>query len=288
MQVDLPDGRAIEVRLAGPEDGEILLFHHGTPSSGLPFVPMAEAAAARGLRTVAYSRPGYGKSSPLPGRKIADGVADAARVVDALGAKTFRTIGVSGGGPYALACAAGLPDRCLATVAVSSPAPYSAEGIDWFAGMCQDNVDEFRIALRGIDALQPFVNSAARIFRTLRPEDFTGGPGGCLPAPDWAQLSGEYLVWLLEAQRLAVALGTDGWRDDDLAVLSDWAFDVADARAVALWHGGQDRMVPAAHGAWLADHIPGARLRLLEAEGHLSTFAKSYEDILDDLLGLAR
>ncbi len=62
MYLDLPDGRKLEVRSTGPKDGEILLVHHGTPQAGLPYMPMAKAAAARGLRTVTYSRPGYGAS----------------------------------------------------------------------------------------------------------------------------------------------------------------------------------------------------------------------------------
>lgn len=287
MKLDLADGRVLEVRSTGPKDGQILLLHHGTPSVGLPFAPWAEAAAAKGLRMVMYSRPGYSTSSSMPGRKIIDGATDAARVVDAFGARTFRTIGLSGGGPYALACAAALPDRCLATVAVSCPAPYSAEGLDWFNGMSQDNVEEFRLAMKGADALKPLLETVARITPTLRPQDLVG-PGSSLPKADKAVVTGEFAAWLLEAQRLALALGTDGWRDDDLAMLGDWGFDVTDARAVAIWHGGQDTLVPPAQGMWLADHIPGARRHLLPSEGHLSTVANSFEDILDDLLDLAR
>ena len=74
--VDLKDGRKIEVRTAGPKDGDILLFHHGTPGAGLPFRPWVESAAARGLRTVMYSRPGYGLSTAAPGRKIVDAGSD--------------------------------------------------------------------------------------------------------------------------------------------------------------------------------------------------------------------
>jgi pimeloyl-ACP methyl ester carboxylesterase len=95
--VDLKDGRKIEVRTAGPKDGEILLFHHGAPGAGLPFRPWVESAAARGLRTVMYSRPGYGLSTAAPGRKIVDAASDTAVVLDAVGATTFRTIGWSFG-----------------------------------------------------------------------------------------------------------------------------------------------------------------------------------------------
>jgi pimeloyl-ACP methyl ester carboxylesterase len=285
LHVDLPDGRVLEVRTAGPNDGEILLIHLGTPMAGLPFVPFVAAAAARGLRTAIYSRPGYGTSTAMPGRKVSDAATDSAAVVDALGARTFRTIGWSGGGPHALACAAALPDRCLGAVAVSSSAPYPAEGIDWFDGMCQDNLQELRLALQGAAALKPLL---AGVAPTPRPEDVEGHPESCLPAVDKAQLAGDFGAWLAEAQQAGLAHGTDGWRDDDLAFVGDWGFDLRDARPVVIYHGGQDRLVPPAHGAWLADHIPGARLRLLASEGHLSIVINEFERILDDLLVLAR
>ena len=128
MQVELRDGRRVEVRTAGPADGDVLLFHHGTPGAGLSFGPIAEAAAARGLRTVSYSRPGYGMSTPHPGRRVIDAAADAAQVLQEVGATTFQTIGWSGGGPHALACAAALRDRCLGAVTIAGVAPYPAEG----------------------------------------------------------------------------------------------------------------------------------------------------------------
>jgi pimeloyl-ACP methyl ester carboxylesterase len=139
--------------------------------------------------------------------------------------------------------------------------------------------------LQGAAALKPLL---AGVAPTPRPEDVEGHPESCLPAVDKAQLTGDFGAWLLEAQRLALAHGTDGWQDDDLAIVSDWGFDLRDARSVAIWHGGQDRLVPPAHGAWLADHIPGARLRLLASEGHLSIVINEFERILDDLLVLAR
>jgi pimeloyl-ACP methyl ester carboxylesterase len=65
--------------------------------------------------------------------------------------------------------------------------------------------------------------------------------------------------------------------------MSDWGFRVADAHSVVIWHGTQDRMVPTSHGRWLADHIPGARHRFFENEGHMSIIG-SFDRSLDDLL----
>lgn len=284
--VDLEDGRKIEVRTAGPEHGEVLLFHHGTPGAGLPFRPWVESAVARGLRTVMYSRPGYGLSTADPGRKVVDAASDAAAVVDAVGAKTFRTIGWSGGGPHALACAAALPDRCLATVAVAGFAPYSADGIDWFTGMADENVAEYSLALRGEGALAPFLDGSADAIATMQPANLVEALGGLLSEADKAQVTGEFAEWLAETLRVGLARGIAGLRDDDLAETSDWGFPVADARSVVIWHGTQDRMVPSTHGRWLADRIPGARLRLVDSEGHMSIMGL-FDRILDDLLNPA-
>jgi pimeloyl-ACP methyl ester carboxylesterase len=281
--VDLEDGRKIEVRTAGPEDGEVLLFHHGTPGAGLPFRPWMESAAARGLRTVMYSRPGYGLSTADPGRKVVDAASDAAAVLDAVDATTFRTIGWSGGGPHALACAAALRDRCLTTVAVAGFAPYPADGIDWFTGMADENVAEYSLALRGEGVLAPFLEASAHTFATMQPANLAESFGGLLSEADKAQMTGEFAEWLAETFRVGLTHGIAGMRDDELAETSDWGFPVADARSVVVWHGVQDRMVPSTHGRWLADHIPGARLRLFDNEGHMSIIGL-FDRILDDLL----
>ena len=282
--VILNDGRRIEVRTAGPEDGEVLLFHHGTPGAGLPFWPMVESAAARGLRTVMYSRPGYGNSTVHLNRKIADAASDVAAVIDSLGVQTFRTVGWSGGGPHALACAAILPDRCLATITIGSIAPYPADGIDWFAGMADENVTEFKLALEGERALAPVLNASAEAIARMQSTDLPEALGGLLSEVDKPFAAGEFAEWFSETFRVGFAHGIAGSRDDELALTRDWGFHVADARFVVIWHGAQDRFVPLAHGRWLADHIPGARRRLFDDEGHLSIIGRMLDRVLDDLL----
>jgi pimeloyl-ACP methyl ester carboxylesterase len=284
--VDLKDGRKIEVRTAGPKDGEILLFHHGAPGAGLPFRPWVESAAARGLRTVMYSRPGYGLSTAAPGRKIVDAASDTAVVLDAVGATTFRTIGWSFGAPHALACAAAMPDRCLATVAIAGSAPHPSDGIDWFAGMAEENVAELGLALQGEAALAPFLEASAHALATMQPANLVQSFGGLLSEADKARMTGELAEWFAETLRVGTAHGIAGLRDDELAIMSDWGFRVADARSVVIWHGTQDRMVPSSHGRWLADHIPGARHRSFDNEGHMSVIGL-FDRSLDDLLGLA-
>jgi pimeloyl-ACP methyl ester carboxylesterase len=287
MLVQLPDGRALECAVAGPEDGFPLVFHYGTPSGPVQFAPIVDAAARRGLRTVVYARPGYGGSTPRPGRTVADATADTAAVLDALGADTFVTVGWSGGGPHALACAALLPDRCLAVASLAGVAPYGAAGLDWQAGMGTENVEEFAAAAAGEAALSRFLAEPAKVLATVTADDLAGALGDLVSDVDRAQLTGEFAPFLAESFRAAVSTGIAGWRDDDLAFVRDWGFPLGASCPIAIWQGGQDRMVPYAHGEWLADHIPDAHAHLLPEEGHLSLVVGAIDPIVEDLVAMA-
>jgi pimeloyl-ACP methyl ester carboxylesterase len=130
MRVTTGDGRGLDVVVAGPPDGDVVLAHHGTPGSCMPMRAQVRAGAARGLRHVSYARPGYAGSDRAPGRTVADCAADAAAVLDALGVDACLTTGWSGGGPHALACAALLGDRVRSAATIAGVAPYDADGLD--------------------------------------------------------------------------------------------------------------------------------------------------------------
>ncbi len=281
-------GRVLDVATAGPADGATLVFHGGTPSAALLFGPLVEAAAARGLRTVTYSRPGYGTSTPAVGRTVAHAAGDTAAVVDALGAGRFLTMGWSGGGPHALACAALLPQRCAATVSLAGIAPYPAEGLDWLAGMGPENVEEFTRAVAGESALTPWLQEQGGALGQVSGGDVAEALGGLVSDIDRASLTGDFAGYLAAVFRASVSTGVAGWRDDDLAFVRDWGFELSSITTpVAVWQGGEDRMVPYGHGAWLAEHVPGARAHLHPDHGHLSLSVASLDHILDDLLDLA-
>jgi pimeloyl-ACP methyl ester carboxylesterase len=280
------DGRTLEYLTTGPVDGQALLFHVGTPNAATDYTAITEAAAALGLRTICYSRPGYGGSTPRPGRRVADAAADVRDVLDQLSVTEFWTLGWSGGGPHALACAALLPERCRAAALLASAAPYPARGIDYMDGMGQDNIEEFGAAIAGWDELtgylQPLIGDLAGV---------TGGGvaeslAGLLSGVDRAALTGALAEQLADGMRRAVQTGMAGWRDDDLAFVQDWGFELGRIGVpVAVWQGRQDRMVPFAHGQWLAAQIPTAEPHLYTEEGHFSLVARC-DDILADLLKL--
>ncbi len=286
--VAAPDGRRLEVLTCGPGDGLPLVFHTGTPSGLVAPEPVTAAASARGLRTVLYSRPGYGESTPQPGRVVASAAADVATILDHLGVDRFVTAGWSGGGPHALACAALLPGRCRAAASVAGVAPYQAAGLDWLAGMGPENIEEFAAAAAGEATLSGFLAAAAAELNGVTGGGMADALGGLVAAADTAVLTGAFAGYLAESFRAAVHHGPAGWHGDDLAFVADWGFPVtAVPGPVAVWQGDQDRMVPFSHGEWLAAQVPGARAHLLPGQGHLTLIAGTFGEILDDLLDLA-
>ena len=279
-----PHGR-LEVQSTGPESGRAIVYHAGTPGAGMQFSPLVDVGAERGLRHVCYSRPGYGDSDRHAGRSVADCAADVAAIADALGIERFFAAGASGGGPHALACAALLPDRVIAVATIASVAPAQADGLDWYDGMGRENLDEFAAAEAGGAELRPLLErERAQMIEASGPE-LHAAFGELLDEVDRRALTGAFADYLAECIRAGLEHGVDGWVDDDLAFVRDWGFALGDiSRPVIVWQGGHDRMVPAAHGQWLAAHVPRAQARLLPDEGHLSLMLGSYGRILDELI----
>jgi pimeloyl-ACP methyl ester carboxylesterase len=285
--VQAPDGRQLEVVSCGPEGGRCFFLHSGTPSAAGAYPPLVAELAKRDLRFVTFSRPGYAGSSAMAGRAVGDVATDVQAILDALKIGSFFCAGQSGGGPHALACATLLPDRVIATATLAGVAPLSAEGLDWLAGMGPENLEEFDAAVKGRDALEPYLEHEAASLKDVQPADVAASLGGLVSDVDRAAVTGGYAEFLAGSFRRAVSTGIAGWRDDDIAFVNPWGFDLASIETpVAVWQGGEDRMVPMAHGAWLAAHIPGAEPHLLPGEGHLSLALNKIGDVLDGLLAM--
>lgn len=279
--VTTPDGRSLDVLDAGG-DGLALLYHSGTPGGAVAWPAGIEAARASGLRWVTYSRPGYGSSTPMPGRTVADAAQDSAVVLDALGIDHFVSWGWSGGGPHALACAAALADRCLGVATLAGAAPSQERDLDFLAGMGEDNVVEFGLASRGREVLVPAIEEMAQSYRDVTGAHIVEALGGLLSEPDLAALKGPLADYVAASAREAVRVGTEGWVEDDLAFCGPWAFELASIRVpVAIWQGREDLMVPSSHGEWLAAHVPGARPHLLDGVGHVSLVAMQHMMVED-------
>jgi pimeloyl-ACP methyl ester carboxylesterase len=275
-----PDGRSLAVTEFGPADGAAIVAHHGTPGCKRFFRTELEAAEARGLRMIAYDRPGYGGSTPLRGRAVADAAADVATILDALGAERFATYGGSGGGPHALACGALLADRCAGVATLAGVGPTDAPDLDWLEGMGEGNHAEIAAAREGRDQLVAYCVADAEGISSASPDEVVEAMRPHLSAVDAAALTGELAEHFLASVGEALAPGVEGWVDDDYAFLAPWGFDVADLGVpVRIWQGEEDLMVPPAHGHWLLAHVAGADGAVLANEGHL-TLIRRIGDVL--------
>jgi pimeloyl-ACP methyl ester carboxylesterase len=290
LTVPTPDGRTLEVLDTGSRDGFPLVLHHGTPQGAVPFGILERPAAERNLRVISYSRPGYGSSSPRADATttatVADDATDTATILDHLGISEFVTLGWSGGGPRALACAAVLPGRCRAAtcgVGIAPPAEFDGDVRD---GMAPENVEEYTAAFAGPAELERHLGTQTEYF-SVTADQIADALGELAPPVDRAALTGELAEYLASSMRAAGRQGIVGWLGDDLTHIRPWGFDVgAITVPVSVWQGTEDKMVPFEHAKWLAAHVAGARAHLVQGEGHLSLLTQMGR-ILDDLLELA-
>jgi pimeloyl-ACP methyl ester carboxylesterase len=253
-ELPAPDGRTITVTDAGG-DGPPVLWHAGSPHTGALIAPVLAAAAPAGVRLVTWARPGYGGSTRRPGRSVADAAADAAVVADALGLARFATVGYSGGGPHAIACAALLPDRVTAVATLAGIAPDPGSD-DWLAGMASPAA--LTAARLGLDA-------RAALPDDFDPESFVAADRAALDGP-WAALG--------EDAQAGEREGPFGLVDDDVAFARSWGIHLAAVSVpVLLVQGDADRVVPPAHARLLADALPHAEVRLRPGDGHVSVLA---------------
>ncbi|MBV9335779.1 MAG: alpha/beta hydrolase [Solirubrobacterales bacterium] len=268
------DGRTLAYEEQGDSDGVPVFSLHGTPGSRLSGLhPDPEEVSEAGLRLITYDRPGYGGSTRRHGRSVVDCVSDIVTIADELGLELFAVTGGSGGAPHALAAAARLPERVTRAECNVGPAPYEAEGLDYFAGMDPENVKELGWALAGEETLAAELEREAQKALDRLEVD----PAALLSEFELSEADRAVLAHEVVKQRMrtsfreAMAQGIGGWIDDDLACVRPWGFDLAEIRVpVRVRYGATDVLVPAAHGAWLAAHIPGAMVLVDKVSGHMS------------------
>jgi pimeloyl-ACP methyl ester carboxylesterase len=267
--IDTPDGRLLRTEEAGDPKGHPVLVFHGTPGDGRHYAAHVADAKEKGLRLISYDRPGYGGSTANPGRSVADAEPDIRAIADAYGIDRLAVWGVSGGGPYALASAALLPDLVVGAAALASPAPYLAEGLDYFTGMGKDNVDDIKLTLEDEPASRAKLVTDREMMLKLKPEQIVEALASLISEVDAAAQTPELTAHLVASMQAGLAPGGEGWWDDGMAQLRPWGFGVGSiAVPFQLWHGRHDRFVPFQHGEWLAARIPGVDAHLTDVDGH--------------------
>jgi pimeloyl-ACP methyl ester carboxylesterase len=236
----------------------------------------------------AWSRPGYGDSTPQPGRGVVDVTADTAAVLAAIGADRCLIAGWSGGGPHALACGARL-GATAAVLMIAGVAPYGAVGLDWTAGMGEENIAEFSATLKGEDRLRSYLIGEREQLKDVTAADIVTSLETLLPDVDRAVLTDESGEDLAANFREAVRIGVEGWLEDDIAFTRPWGFGLEEISVpVMIWQGSADLMVPFSHGQWLASQLPGASAHLEDGEGHLSVLLGALDRMLDELVSAGR
>jgi pimeloyl-ACP methyl ester carboxylesterase len=263
------------VEIAGDPEGKPILIHTGEPMSRRLYDGWIADAEQKGIRLIGYDRPGYGGSTAHPGYTVASGADDVRAIARALGHDRLGIWGISGGGPYALACAALLPDLAAAVATVASLAPYGVEGFDYFAGMGEANAESFKSFFSDPEAARRDLGEAREAVLAATPEQLADEMASVLSPADAEVMTGDLARWLTETNKVALSPSDQGWWDDEAAHLTDWGFDVRDIEMpVKIWHGREDRMVPVQHGQWLAASVPGAQADISDRDGHLTMIGR--------------
>lgn len=275
------EGRALAVDIAGAPDGKPVFLLHGTPGSRHGPRPRGIVLYRLGVRLISYDRPGYGGSDRHIGRTVADAATDVAAIADALNIDRFGVVGRSGGGPHALACAARLNDRVEKAAVLVGLAPSDAEGLDWYDGMTQSNVDEFTVADSRVPDGPAADDDLDSAFRDLveRAYEIRDDPESLiafllpeLTVPDRRVVDDIAIRrQLMTTYAEGLRKGPDGWIDDVLAFRRSWGFDLAKATMpILLWHGADDHFSPVGHTEWLARRLPRSVLEVQPGAAHFA------------------
>lgn len=269
-QFRLSSGRLLGYAEYGDTTGALVFYFHGWPSSRLEAGLLDAHCRAMRLRLLAPDRPGYGLSDFQPGRTLLSWPRDVCELADHLGATRFSLLGVSGGGPYAIACGASIPHRVAALLLVGSVSPSdSAESIQGMVGL---NRWLLTFARRAPWLAERF---GAILLRALWGQGDQPIPASVerrLPPPDQRALQSKDLrEILISSSREALRHGTRGAAQDGLLLARPWGFTLDQVRLpVRLWHGERDVVVPPAMGRCLAQSLPNCHATFYPEDGHFS------------------
>ncbi|MGH8616577.1 MAG: alpha/beta fold hydrolase [Burkholderiales bacterium] len=280
----LPGGRTLGWSEYGAPAGQPLFYCHGFPGSRLEAGRLDDDARTRGLRVIAPDRPGYGASAFQPGRRLTDWPADVAALADHLGLKRFAVLGISGGGPYALAIAHALPDRldgCGIVCGLGPTVPASTRhmGLVARAGFALGRHAPWLVHLLYGKLLGGLLRRYPGQVFSLLNANAHAVDRAAIALPD---LHASVLASVREAFRQ----GGRGAAYDLVLYSNDWGFRLQDiVTRIELWHGESDATVPPAFGRAIAAAVPGCRARFFPDEGHFSLPLNRMDDILESLKG---
>lgn len=262
--------------------GEALLFFHGFPGSYEQ--AMLLDSTKKNIRLISFDRPGIGGSDLTPNGTLNTFAQDIAELIEHLKIKSVRLIGVSGGAPYALACALALKNKVTSMALVCPLGPLAEPEV--FSQMPAKTQKLFKIALNH-PKLTSIIMNGFRHYFIRRPRTVFNKMKSRYSEKDFEVLEHNHLASALIGSYLtAFEQGSKGLMLDLKNYLNDWPFDLTQIDIpTSVWHGTADQVVPSEIGSWLAKKIPGSKLNLIKGHGHYSLPYVFREDILKDLLG---
>jgi pimeloyl-ACP methyl ester carboxylesterase len=266
--LERPDGRVVTYSSWGDPDGRPLLQLHGTPGSRLSRSPHPEVYERLHAHVVTFDRPGYGGSTVHPERTILSVADDALAVADALGWDRFAVLGVSGGGPHALALGTRAPERLRALGLAVGGVP----------GDLVDPKDLIAINREGLRRAREEGRESLEAFLAEPAAQAASDPGAMLdsamadaPPVDLEMLKRpDVRATLVESLREGFVNGPQGWFDDSYALSTPWGFELDDvAVPVHMWYGEADRNVPLEAVRKMAAQLRVESLEILPGVGHM-------------------
>jgi pimeloyl-ACP methyl ester carboxylesterase len=262
----LSDGRTLGYTEYGVPTGTPIILFHGTPGSRLGGAMFDEVARAHRVHLVAADRPGYATSSPLPRGTLLGYVSDVVALADSLHLERFAVLGVSGGAPFALACAAKIPERvtCCGLMSGIGPLaiPHSMDGMA-SVNRIVFTLARFMPALVGTMLPGQIKTSMKSVQKYIERRE---SPVDDVSPTAFAQLVADQLE--------AVRTGGKGITFDMSIVARDWGITLERIETkVYMWHGAEDNLAPVALARYVAEHIPGAVIKFIPGAGHTGTFA---------------
>jgi pimeloyl-ACP methyl ester carboxylesterase len=274
--IKLSSGRTLSFEQYGDPAGIPVIAFHGTPGSRLALQVVSEAAKANNLRVIAVDRPGYGRSDPMSRPSFSLYMNDIFELADTLSVDKFIAWGTSGGGPFALACAAILPKRVISVGIVSGIGPLSnrqsiremiaANRMMFSISHISPELAGFIIS-RMIKASLPGMKEHVRN-RTSPSENISPGTFAIIQAD----------------QEEAIQNGGKGICFDMTLLWHKWDFALADIKApVHIWHGEKDNLAPPELARFVAANVPNAKLVMYSGEDHVGPITRHMHEIMQTL-----
>jgi pimeloyl-ACP methyl ester carboxylesterase len=277
--LELKDGRKLGYAESGDLNGKPIFYFHGHPGSRIEIRFFAEKTKENVVHIICPDRPGCGLSDFLPERKLLDWPDDVIELADHLGINKFAVVGVSGGGPYALACAYKIPERltCCCVNAGIGPINMSKKG------MMRSNRIGFFISRRLPFLIKYLMKSSLKVFEDQKSIEKLAEK---LPEPDRTMLQDpQFLKIFIEGSKEAFRSGLDGNVLEEKIYAKPWGFDLKEISSniqVYIWHGELDVFIPVSMGKKMCKLIPNCKGYFLPNDGHLSML--NHMDAIVELL----